>query len=116
MCVQVACTRICRPELIDDIEAWCDPFLDVLDDIEGLLTDNRIFKQRNVDIATVKLEDAWGLGLLGRDGARFWRKMGFAQEPAPMNAMRNSSLIFQSAKMAIVMIAIWCGWKKCANL
>lgn len=53
------------PELIDDIEAWCDPFLDVLDDIEGLLTDNRIFKQRNVDIATVKLEDAWAWGFSG---------------------------------------------------
>ncbi len=52
-------------ELIDDIEAWCDPFLDVLDDIEGLLTDNRIFKQRNVDIATVKLEDAWAWGFSG---------------------------------------------------
>lgn len=53
------------PELLDDIEVWCDPFLDVLDDIEGLLTDNRIFKQRNVDIATVKLEDAWAWGFSG---------------------------------------------------
>ncbi len=53
------------PELIDDIEAWCDPFLDVCDDIEGLLTNNRIFKQRNVDIATVKLEDAWAWGFSG---------------------------------------------------
>ncbi|MCF4098583.1 NADH-quinone oxidoreductase subunit D [Maritalea mediterranea] len=53
------------PELIDDIEAWCDPFLGVLDDIEGLLTENRIFKQRNVDIATVKLEDAWAWGFSG---------------------------------------------------
>src|SRR6187399_32014 len=31
------------PELVDDIYAWCDPFLKVLDDIEGLLTGNRIF-------------------------------------------------------------------------
>ena len=28
-------------KLIDDIEAFCDPFLTVCDDIEGLLTDNR---------------------------------------------------------------------------
>jgi NADH-quinone oxidoreductase subunit D len=34
----------------------------VLDDIEGLLTDNRIFKQRNVDIGVVKLEDDAGPG------------------------------------------------------
>jgi NADH-quinone oxidoreductase subunit D len=53
------------PALIDDIEAFCDPFLKVVDDLEGLLTDNRIFKQRNVDIAVVKLEDAWNWGFSG---------------------------------------------------
>jgi NADH-quinone oxidoreductase subunit D len=53
------------PELIDDIEAFCDPFLQVLDDIEGLLTDNRIFKQRNVDIAVISLEDAFAWGFSG---------------------------------------------------
>src|SRR5262247_3742455 len=41
--------------LLDDIYAFCDNFPKVLDDIEGLLTDNRIFKQRNVDIGVVKL-------------------------------------------------------------
>src|SRR6266487_3662218 len=34
------------PKLIDDISAFCDPFLKVCDDLEELLTDNRIFKQR----------------------------------------------------------------------
>ncbi|MCA0257380.1 MAG: NADH-quinone oxidoreductase subunit D [Proteobacteria bacterium] len=53
------------PELVEDIGAWCDPFIKVLDDIEGLLTDNRIYKQRNVDIGVVKLEDAWALGFSG---------------------------------------------------
>jgi len=52
-------------ELIDDIEAWCDPFLEVCDDIEGLLTNNRIFKQRNVDICNVSLDDAWEWGFSG---------------------------------------------------
>ncbi len=52
-------------DLIDDIEAFCDPFLKVCDDLETLLTDNRIFKQRNVDIGTVSLEDAWKLGFSG---------------------------------------------------
>jgi len=52
-------------KLIDDIGEWCDPYLKVCDDIEGLLTDNRIFKQRNVDIGTVSLEDAWALGFSG---------------------------------------------------
>ncbi len=53
------------PKLLDDIWDFCDPFLKVCDDIEGLLTDNRIFKQRNVDIAVVKLEDAWKWGFSG---------------------------------------------------
>jgi NADH-quinone oxidoreductase subunit D len=51
--------------LLDDIGAFCDPFLKVCDDIEGLLTDNRVFKQRNVDIGVVKLEDAWAWGFSG---------------------------------------------------
>ncbi len=52
-------------DLIDDIEAFCDPFLKACDDIETLLTGNRIFKQRNVDIGTVSLEDAWKWGFSG---------------------------------------------------
>ncbi|MEZ5899541.1 MAG: NADH-quinone oxidoreductase subunit D [Hyphomicrobiaceae bacterium] len=52
-------------QLIDDIYAWCDPFLKVCDDIEGLLTGNRIFKQRNVDIGVVSLEDAFRYGFSG---------------------------------------------------
>jgi len=53
------------PELIDDIAAFCDPFLKVLDDIEGLLTDNRIFKQRNVDIGVITQEEALARGFSG---------------------------------------------------
>src|SRR5438034_10189622 len=53
------------PKLLDDIGAFCDPFLKVCDDIEGLLTENRIFKQRNVGIGTVALADACGWGFSG---------------------------------------------------
>jgi NADH-quinone oxidoreductase subunit D len=53
------------PKLIDDIEAFCDPFLKVCDDLEDLLTGNRIFKQRNVDIGVVSLKDAWAWGFSG---------------------------------------------------
>ena len=52
-------------KLIDDIHAFCDPFLKVCDDLETLLTGNRIFKQRNVDIGVVKLEDGWAWGFSG---------------------------------------------------
>jgi NADH-quinone oxidoreductase subunit D len=53
------------PRLIDDIWAFCDPFLRVCDDLEGLLTENRIFKQRNVDVGVLKLADAWAWGFSG---------------------------------------------------
>jgi NADH-quinone oxidoreductase subunit D len=52
-------------KLLDDIAAFCDPFLKVCDDLEELLTNNRIFKQRNVSIGVVKLEDAWTYGFSG---------------------------------------------------
>jgi NADH-quinone oxidoreductase subunit D len=63
------------PELIQDIAAWCDPFLKVCDDLEGLLTGNRIFKQRNVDIGVVRLDDAfdWGFsGVMVRGSGAAW--------------------------------------------
>ena len=52
-------------KLVEDIGNWIDPFLKVVDDLDGLLTANRIFKQRNVDIGVVKLEDAWAWGFSG---------------------------------------------------
>jgi NADH-quinone oxidoreductase subunit D len=52
-------------KLVEDIAAWCDPFLLVLTDLDNLLTPNRIFKQRNVDIAPVTLDDAWKWGMSG---------------------------------------------------
>ena len=51
--------------LIEDIGAWCDPFLVVLDDLHNLFIENRIFKQRNVDIGVVSLEDCWRWGFSG---------------------------------------------------
>jgi len=53
------------PELLDDIREFCGRFPKVLDDIEGLLTENRIFKQRNVDIAIVSREEAEAWGMTG---------------------------------------------------
>ena len=51
--------------LAEDIAEWCAPFLNVLDDIEGLLTENRIFKQRNADIGIVTGEEAMDWGFSG---------------------------------------------------
>lgn len=51
--------------LVEDIEAFCEPFLQVLGDIDSLLTGNRIFKQRNVDIGVFTLEEALARGFTG---------------------------------------------------
>jgi NADH-quinone oxidoreductase subunit D len=48
--------------LLDDIMAFTETFPRMIDDIETLLTENRIFKQRTVDIGVVSAEEAedWG--------------------------------------------------------
>jgi NADH-quinone oxidoreductase subunit D len=51
--------------LTDDILAWMAGFPKVLDDIERLLNDNRIFRQRTVDIGVVSADDAIDLGFTG---------------------------------------------------
>jgi len=51
--------------LIDDIAVFCEEFPRTLDDLDVLLTENRMFKQRNVDIGVVPLEEAWGRGFSG---------------------------------------------------
>ena len=55
----------CPPELLEDIYKFCEHFPKVLDDIEGLLTENRIFKQRNVDIGVISRKDALAWGMTG---------------------------------------------------
>jgi len=51
--------------LTEDILGFCDSFPAHLDDIEGLLTDNRIFRQRTVDIGVVSARDAIDWGFTG---------------------------------------------------
>ncbi len=51
--------------LLDDIWQWTEEFPQVIDDLETLLTENRIFKQRNVDIGVVTLDQCEELGFSG---------------------------------------------------
>ena len=51
--------------LLDDLWAWSEKFPKVVDDMEGLLTNNRIFKQRLVDVCPVSAEDAIAWGFTG---------------------------------------------------
>ena len=77
---RAASIRTCRRSL-DDIWGFCEHHPKVLDDIEGLLTDNRIFKQRNVDIGVISLEEAfaWGFsGVMVRGSGAAWDPQGAA--------------------------------------
>jgi len=61
--------------LLDDIMQWSMEFPALLDDIETLLTENRIFKQRNVNIAIVTEQEAldWGFsGVMVRGSGMAW--------------------------------------------
>src|SRR3989339_1394165 len=51
--------------LAEDILAWTETFPQMIDDMETLLTENRIFKQRTVDIAKVTAEHAFDWGFTG---------------------------------------------------
>ncbi|CAM3625267.1 NADH-quinone oxidoreductase subunit D [Litorimonas haliclonae] len=51
--------------LLNDLAVWCEQFPQKLNDIETLLTENRIFKQRNVDIGVVSKQDCYDWGFSG---------------------------------------------------
>lgn len=53
------------PELLEDIAAFIERFPKMIDDMETLLTENRIFKQRLVDIGVVSKEEAFDWGFTG---------------------------------------------------
>ena len=64
------------PALLDDIEAWTHKFLSgFMVDVDQLLTENRIFKQRNADIGIVSEQDIqdWGFsGVMVRGSGLAW--------------------------------------------
>jgi len=62
-------------QLVDDIEEWAIEFPEVLADIDALLTENRVFKQRNVDIGVVTEQDVLDFamsGVMARSAGLAW--------------------------------------------
>ena len=51
--------------LLEDMDAWAVNFIKCVDDMETLLTENRIFKQRTVDIGAVTVDQALDWGFSG---------------------------------------------------
>ena len=52
-------------DLISEIYDWLKGFGKIISDIENLLSDNRIFKQRTVDVGIVSFEEALNWGFTG---------------------------------------------------
>ena len=51
--------------LTEDIKVWADNYVNFIDDLETLLTENRIFKQRTVDIGVISAEQCFEWGFSG---------------------------------------------------
>jgi Ni,Fe-hydrogenase III large subunit len=80
----------------------------------SLVVDNRIFKQRNVDIAVVSKEDAlaWGFsGPMIRAAGIPWD----LRKSQPYDAMTGWISTFRSARTATATTASWSAWRKCAS-
>ncbi len=61
--------------LAEDIYTYCERVQPVLADVENLLTENRIYRQRNVDIGVISAKDAmdWGFsGVMLRGSGVAW--------------------------------------------
>ena len=101
--------------LLNDIEAWTETFPRVLDDLDGLLTENRIFKQRNADIGIVTEEDAltWGYsGVMVRASGMAWD----LRRAQPYECYDEFDFkIPVGQETAIVTTATSAAWPRCAN-
>ncbi len=53
------------PGLLEDMDDWADEFPKFLNDLETLLSENRVFKQRTVDIGVVSEKQALDWGFTG---------------------------------------------------
>ncbi len=79
---RAACISTCRPASPRTSPPTPSTFPKFIDDLEELLTENRIFKQRTVDIGIVSAEDALDWCVLRPDAARLGRRLGSAQGAA----------------------------------
>ena len=102
------------PALLDDIEAWSETFPAVLDDIDGLLTENRIFKQRNVDIGVVSEQEIldWGFsGPMVRGSGLAWD----LRRAQPYECYDEFDFQCPWARTGTATTATSCGWPRCAR-
>ena len=101
--------------LLDFIEDFTRRFPACVDEYETLLTDNRIWKQRTVNIGVVTPERALNLGFTGPDAARLRHRLGPAQEAAVRGLRPRWISTSRSASTATATTATSCASRKCAS-
>ena len=105
--------RFDLPEgLTEDIAAFVERFPRCLEDMENLLNENRIFKQRTVDIGIIKAEDAIDHAFSGP----ILRASGVAwdlRKATLMKFMRKWILTYPLESTGIVMIGTLYVWPRC---
>lgn len=77
---------------MDDIYEFISKFGERLDEVEDVLTSNRIWKQRTIDIGTVTAEDALNYGF--RYGGVAWPLAGMRHLGISSSAAYSSILTF----------------------
>ena len=100
--------------LLDFIADFAERFPACIDEYETLLTDNRIWKQRTVNIGVVTPERAMQLGFSGpmlRGSGVEWD----LRKKQPYDVYDRWISTFPWASTAIATIAIWCASRSCAS-
>ena len=101
--------------LAEDIVEFCDNFDGFLTDMNALIRDNRIFRQRAVDVGTVTADEAmdWGFSGVMIRGSGF---LGTCVNLSLMKFTKNLISTFLSAQTVIVSIVSFAVFWKCQNL
>ena len=97
--------------ILDDIAAWAEKFPAVMDDMDALLTDNRIFKQRPSISARSRQSRRW----IGASPARCCAPPacpGICARRSPTWSTTRWISTFPSARPATAMTAIWCAFEE----
>jgi len=100
--------------LLNFLEDFTDRFPAYLDEYETLLTDNRIWKQRTVDVGVVSPERAPNWAFPARCCA-VPASNGTCARRCPTRFMTVSISTYRWVSMATATTVISCAWKKCAS-
>ena len=101
--------------LDERIAEWAEAFPKFVDELEDLLTANRIWKQRTVDIGIMSAGGRAGLGLRRPAASAPAACLGSAASRSPTTSTRRSSSTCRSAATATATTAIWSAWRRCGR-